>query len=88
MTKQANFGLVAVAVVVVLVGAGSVRADLTDGLVAHWKLDGDAIDSAGGNNGTIHGAIPTTGKIPITMPILTKAEIKKVKLRLPASIRV
>jgi hypothetical protein len=32
-------------------------------LVAHWKLDGDAKDSVGGNNGTINGASITSGKL-------------------------
>ena len=32
-----------------------------DGLVAYWKLDGDANDSAGDNDGTIYGAEPTNG---------------------------
>ncbi|MHC4739644.1 MAG: LamG domain-containing protein, partial [Planctomycetota bacterium] len=32
-------------------------------LVSYWKLDGDAVDSAGTNNGTIYGATPTTGQI-------------------------
>ncbi len=63
MTKKANLKLMTVAMMVVLIGAGSAWADLTDGLVAHWKLDGDAIDSAGSNDGTIYGAIPTTGQI-------------------------
>ena len=53
-----------VAVLVVLFGAASARADLTDGLVAHWKLDGDANDSAGSNDGTlVNGPIWTTGQI-------------------------
>ena len=32
-------------------------------LIAYWKLDGDATDSAGTNDGTIYGATPTTGQI-------------------------
>jgi hypothetical protein len=40
---------------------------LVDGLVSYWKLDetsgSTAYDSLGVNNGTIYGAIPTTGKI-------------------------
>ncbi|MHC4739840.1 MAG: LamG-like jellyroll fold domain-containing protein [Planctomycetota bacterium] len=40
-----------------------VEEDIEDGLVSYWKLDGDAIDSAGNNNGTIYGATPTTGQI-------------------------
>jgi hypothetical protein len=63
MAKRTNLRLTVVAVIIVLIGTGSTWADLTDGLIAHWKLDGDAIDSAGTNHGTIHGAIPTTGQI-------------------------
>ena len=63
MAKRTNFRLIVTVVLVVLIGAGSAWADLTDGLVAHWKLDGDANDSAGNNHGTIHDAIPTTGQI-------------------------
>lgn len=53
-----------VAVMVVLIGTGSAWADLTDGLIAHWKLDGDANDSAGSNDGTlVNGPVWTTGQI-------------------------
>ena len=62
MAKRANLRLMAVAIMVVLIG-GSVYADLTDGLVAHWKLDGNANDSVGSNHGAIYGATPTTGQI-------------------------
>ena len=48
---------------IVLIGTGSAWANLTDGLVSHWKLDGDANDSAGSNDGTIYGATPTVGQI-------------------------
>ncbi|MHC4498457.1 MAG: LamG domain-containing protein, partial [Planctomycetota bacterium] len=35
-----------------------------EGLVAHWKLDGNADDSVGGNPGTVHGnPVWTTGQI-------------------------
>jgi len=40
-----------------------VEEDFEDGLISHWKLDGDAVDSAGTNNGTIYSATPTTGQI-------------------------
>ena len=58
----------AVAVLVVLIGGGSAWADLTDGLVAHWKLDDAtgtiAEDSAGSNDGTlVNGPIWTAGQI-------------------------
>ena len=48
---------------IVLIGTAPAWADLTYGLIAHWKLDGDANDSAGTNHGTIHGAATTTGQI-------------------------
>lgn len=67
MAKKTNLRLIAVAVMVVLIGTGSAWADLTDGLVAHWKLDETdgttAYDSAGSNDGTIYGATPTTGQV-------------------------
>ncbi|MHC4400755.1 MAG: LamG domain-containing protein [Planctomycetota bacterium] len=51
---------IVLALVTSLLQAGSARADLAEGLVAHWKLDetaGDAVaDSAGPHNGTNHGA--------------------------------
>ncbi|MDY6971031.1 MAG: hypothetical protein SV775_01750, partial [Thermodesulfobacteriota bacterium] len=50
-------------VLFVVISTNFAWAELSDGLVAHWKLDGDATDSAGSNHGTIHGATPTTGKI-------------------------
>lgn len=34
-----------------------------DDPVAYWKLDGDATDSAGSNDGTIYGATTTTGQV-------------------------
>ena len=37
------------------------HADINDGLMAWWKLDGNALDSsANGNNGTIHGNVTPT----------------------------
>ncbi len=52
--------LISIWVMVVLAGADLVQADLTDGLIAHWKLDetsGDtAYDSAGDNDGTVYGS--------------------------------
>ncbi len=55
MAKRTNLRIMVVAIMVVLIGVGSAWADLTDGLVAHWKLDGDANDSAGSNDGTLVG---------------------------------
>ncbi|MHC4738695.1 MAG: LamG domain-containing protein [Planctomycetota bacterium] len=68
MGKRTNLKLMAVAVMVILIGAGSARADLTEGLVAHWKFDegmGDiAQDSAGSNDGTlVNGPVWTTGQL-------------------------
>lgn len=38
-------------------------SDITDGLVAWWKFNGNANDSSGGgNNGTVAGAVQTTGQ--------------------------
>lgn len=37
--------------------------DVLEGLVAWWKLDGNANDSAGANNGVVSGATVTDGKI-------------------------
>ena len=63
MSAKVNSRLMVVAVLVVLIEAGSAWADLTGGLVAHWKLDGDATNSAGSNHGIIHGANTITGQI-------------------------
>ncbi len=58
MINKANLGL-AIAVILVVCGFS-----LANGLVAHWKLDGNATDSAGSNDGTpVNGPVWTTGKI-------------------------
>ena len=62
MAKRTSLKVMTVMILAVLVGS-SAWATLTDGLVSHWKLDGNATDSAGGNNGTIYGATPATGQI-------------------------
>ena len=36
-------------------------------LVAWWQLENNAIDSAGPNNGTVYGAVATTGKIDLAL---------------------
>ncbi|MHC4605112.1 MAG: hypothetical protein ACYS6W_17490, partial [Planctomycetota bacterium] len=37
---------------------------LVEGMVAHWKLDGDANDSAGDNDGTVYGnSVWTAGQV-------------------------
>jgi hypothetical protein len=42
-------------------GAGAARADLTTGLIAHYELNGNALDSSpNGNNGTISGPLVAT----------------------------
>jgi len=61
MDRKANFRLMAVAVIIISIGTGSAWADLEDGLIAHWKLDGNANDSVGNNHGIVHGAILTEG---------------------------
>jgi formylglycine-generating enzyme required for sulfatase activity len=40
-----------------------IQDEVVVNLVAYWKLDGDATDSAGSNHGTIYGATPATGQI-------------------------
>ncbi|MHC4738742.1 MAG: LamG domain-containing protein [Planctomycetota bacterium] len=60
MEKKKKTSLVIAVVFVVMVVTSSVWADLTDGLIAHWKFDegsgSTANDSAGSNDGTIYGA--------------------------------
>lgn len=63
MTIITNLKMVVMTIGVVLMGVGFVYADLNDGLVAHWALDGDAIDSSGSSHGTIYGATTTGGQI-------------------------
>ena len=40
-----------------------VQDEIQANLISYWKLDGDATDSAGTNDGTIYGATPTTGQV-------------------------
>ncbi|MHC4677432.1 MAG: LamG-like jellyroll fold domain-containing protein [Planctomycetota bacterium] len=48
-------------VLVFCVVTGAAGAGLTDGLVGHWPLDGDALDASGnGNDGTIIGNVTPT----------------------------
>ena len=49
--------------VVILVLAGTVSADLNNGLVAYYPFNGNADDSVGNNNGTVYGAQWTAGYI-------------------------
>ena len=68
MAKKANLRLMAVAALLVLIATSPAWADLTDGLVAHWRFDEGngniAHDSAGSNDGTlVNGPTWTTGKI-------------------------
>ena len=72
--ERAKVNLIITAILITLIATGSAWADLSDGLVAHWKLDGDAIDSAGTNHGTIYGATPTTGVIDGA--VLSKATLE------------
>lgn len=47
----------------VLTTTGTALADLSDGLIAHYPLSGNADDASGyDNNGTIYGATPTTDR--------------------------
>ncbi len=66
MTRIANFILGIVAVVGVLTLCGLAEGSEPN-LIAHWKFDegsGDtAYDSAGDNNGTVYGAVWTSGQI-------------------------
>ena len=59
--------IILTAVFVILAWAGFVRADLTDGLISYWAFDDGsgalAEDSAGSNDGTVSGAVWTTGLI-------------------------
>jgi len=49
------------AVVPLIFSAALAHADLDDGLMAWWKLDGNALDSSGnGNDGVIHGQVTPT----------------------------
>jgi len=60
MRREKRTPSVIAVVLGLLVLSGALRADLTDGLVAHWAFDegsGDtAYDSAGSNDGFIYGA--------------------------------
>ncbi len=48
---------------VLLCAATPARADIVTGLVAHWKLDGNATDYSGkGNDGTVTGATATVDR--------------------------
>ena len=61
--KKRNSSKILLTVLLVLVCAAVASGDITDGLIAHWKLDSDATDSAGTNDGIIYGAVSTAGKI-------------------------
>ena len=50
-------GTFLVATLVILCLNGTVHADLTSGLVAHYGFNGDATDSAGDNDGTEYGGV-------------------------------
>ncbi len=40
-----------------------IESELDANLIAYWKLDGDAVDSAGTNDGMIYGAVTVTGQV-------------------------
>ena len=48
----------ALALAALLTVAGSTQADLEEGLVGYWPLDGDFVDHAGTNDGTFMGSDP------------------------------
>lgn len=54
---QAQFGALAAGQM------GEAKGDVIDGLVAWWKLDGNANDSIGGYNGTITDATNAVGQV-------------------------
>ena len=43
-----------------LLGTGIAYADITTGLIAYYSFTGNAVDSVGGNNGTVYGTTPLT----------------------------
>ena len=45
-----------------LLGTGIVYADITTGLIAYYPFSGNAVDTAGGNNGTVYNATLTTDR--------------------------
>lgn len=49
--------------ILVLAACPTVRADLSDGLVAHYLFSGNANDASGnGHDGTVYGATPTSDR--------------------------
>ena len=57
MRKENLNMLVAVCFSLLVLAAPAARADITTGLIGHWKLDGNPSDSAGSHNGTVIGSL-------------------------------
>jgi hypothetical protein len=52
--------------VLALAGSVPAQSSLTDGLVAYYPLDGNAVDASGnGNDGVVHGAVPATNRFGV-----------------------
>ncbi|MDD5679937.1 MAG: LamG domain-containing protein [Candidatus Omnitrophica bacterium] len=45
-----------------LIGSGIAYADITTGLIAYYPFTGNAVDTAGGNNGTVYNAALTADR--------------------------
>lgn len=45
-----------------LLGTGIAYADIMTGLIADYSFNGNAVDTAGGNNGTVYNATLTTDR--------------------------
>jgi len=67
MKTHVNSGMVIVSVLILLALCGLVSAVEDSNLISHWKFDegeGSTVyDSAGNNDGTVYGAVWTTGQI-------------------------
>lgn len=60
MNRRALNKLSVVAIAVALIFTGTAGAEITDGLVAYWPLEGDFVDATGnGNDGTFMGTNAT-----------------------------
>ena len=59
--KISGFLVIIIILLVSMVSYQGSKALPQDGLVNHWKLDGDAKDSVGALNGEVVGAVPSSG---------------------------
>jgi len=55
-------------------GVQAALADPSDGLVAHWKLDGDATDAVGTNDGTLVNGPTFLGDPGLAAPIFANVD--------------